>query len=151
MRFIDLPDGSKKALVHYFGFECCDENFSQFFNVDSLSDQDWSNVLNVADSVWGNCTYTLATLSLDQAIRFVMHNSPDLATEFSSFEEYHEDYIKSDTPAHADNSWPVLALPSCGEALLDGWHRLHSYVRSGFSEIHFIMLDTDCCVSTLTA
>ncbi|TNC80836.1 MAG: hypothetical protein C9356_11980 [Oleiphilus sp.] len=147
MIFTSLPTGCKKALVQYFGFECFDERFRIFFDLVNLSDLDWEKAIHIADRVWSDRTYELVTVPVGQAKRFIMHHSPDLVSQYSSFDQYHCDYVQGAMPKHNDASWPVLALPSCGEALLDGWHRFHSYVDSGFTAVHFILLEDCSCIA----
>ena len=146
MLFKELPLGAKKALVQYFAIDCSDESFYEVIDGmvnDKLSESDWSNLVAHADTLWGNNEYSLSCLPIDVATSFIMDHSPDLLEEHASFDDYHFDYCGDgeSIPNHSDNSWPVLAMPSCDEALLDGWHRFNAYVRDGFSEIYFINLD----------
>ena len=142
MRFLDLPTGAKKALVQYFGVESGCESFREFDDLIKLSDSEVRKAISLADSLWGDQNFSLKTLTTEDAKLYIVSNSPDLRDDFSSFDDHHSHYLCEDNPNHKMNDWPVLAQPSVGEALLDGWHRFHSYVNSGFKEIHFVMLDS---------
>lgn len=142
MNFRLLPIDAKKALIQYFVLEGDADGFSDVDRDGTPTSQQWSQLIARADDVWSNENYELNTLSLADAKAFVWEHSPDIQDEHDSFDEYHACYISGgDIPEHADSSWPVLAMPSCEEALLDGWHRFHSYVIASVNEIDFINLD----------
>jgi hypothetical protein len=134
----------KKALVQYFAIDCSDEAFDEIIGTlpsSNLSDAHWQVLIEHADLLWGENEYSLSLLPIDLATAFIMKYSPDLLEEHGSYDAYHKDYCGEHVPNHKDNSWPVLAMPSCDEALLDGWHRFSSYVRDGYKEIYFVNLD----------
>lgn len=140
MRFIDLPVGAKKALVHYCILEACDDALGdEVLEYEELNAETWNAILTKADKVWANKHFSLSRLTPDQADYFVERFSPDVIDDYGSYEKFRESG-KTDTPLHKDNSWPVLAMPSCGEALLDGWHRFHDYVNQGF-DVYMINMD----------
>lgn len=147
MLFPELPDSAKKALVFYFALEGDASGFEHLVCADCLVEEsspeniDWEVFISHADQVWAQRRYTLRYLSASEAKDFVMLHSPDLAGSFASFDSYHADYVTGYVPNHPDASWPVLAAPSVGEALLDGWHRLHGYIRDKHEIIPFLMLD----------
>ena len=57
-----------------------------------------------------------------------MHNGTD---------DYAAWYAEAtDVPDHGpDQRWPVLLSDNDEETLVDGWHRLHSYLRAGHADI----------------
>ena len=55
---------------------------------------------------------------------------------FDSFQEYHEWY--GDNTDHGDSIFPIIIEPDCGEYIVDGWHRFHSYVRKGIDKIPYV-------------
>lgn len=141
MIFIDLPVPAKKALIHYYVIDGCSPEFDSL--VDSLEmpipDAGWKSLIALADQVWADRLYKISTLSLEAAIHHVWDNSPSLQEEYASFEEYHKWYVDGgDIPDHTSSDWPVLSSPDGSEALLDGWHRFHSYVKQGFSNVHIL-------------
>lgn len=142
--FIDLPKNAKKAIIQYFALDSFNEDFNDILSEvksDNISEDLWNLLIKKADSLWSKDKYSLKALSVDDAKKFIMENSPDISEEYSDFNEYHESYCEGFIPDHATNSWPVLAMPSCGEALLDGWHRFHSYIKNKHSHIYFLNLD----------
>ena len=144
MRFTDLPLGSKKALIQYFVLDAFEQDFYNIIKdmpQHDLSESMWQNLIMHADIEWANKDFSLSRIPAREAYEFVMRHTPDVAQKYGSFEEYQLEYCSLQNPAHKDIRWPVLAMPSCGEALIDGWNRLSSYYISGASEILFINLD----------
>lgn len=146
MTFNELPEGAKKALVHHIAADCCSESFEGLDVLENMvagemSEEDWRKAIDFAADVWADGRFDYREHSRDEIIDFMMKHSPDIAEDYDSFDDYHQRYIKQDTPNHSDNSWAILAAPSCGEAFLDGWHRFHSYIRSGFEVFPVIDLD----------
>lgn len=141
MRFIDLPVGAKKALVHYSILEAGNDALGDdVLEVENLDDDAWNAILARADKVWRKKHFSLSLLTSEQAAYFVERFSPEVMDEHGGFEKFREANKDFDIPVHQDNSWPVLAMPSCGEALLDGWHRFHSYMNQGF-DVYVINMD----------
>ena len=142
MYFTLLPLPAKNALIQYYVIEGDALAFEDIQRDDPPTQKQWSKLLNRAHELWCHDNYELQTLNAEDAKAFVWENTPDLHDEYDSFEEYHSSYVAGgDIPEHPDSSWPVLAMPSCEEALVDGWHRFHSYVLAGVSSFHFINLD----------
>lgn len=146
MLFPELPVGAKKALIYYHSMDCSDPDFYDLTSTLTSpcpNDMDWESLISHADQIWAQHSYPLKYLSLNEAKDYVMQHSPDLVDSYEDFDSYHACYVDDDLPEHPEPNWPVLAMPSVGEALLDGWHRLHSYVRAKHERIPFLFLDGD--------
>lgn len=61
----------------------------------------------------------------------------DRATGSETWEEYTAAYCAGGDVPHydSDDRWPVLLSADNYETLLDGWHRMHSYMRSGAAHV----------------
>lgn len=82
--------------------------------------------------------FRLTTISIEQAKILCMEKSPDLMEDFSTFDEYHAQYRSHDDTDHGDSKYPCIVSNTEDEWLLDGWHRFHSYVAKGDSELHLL-------------
>jgi hypothetical protein len=54
--------------------------------------------------------------------------------EYNTFDEYHKWYGDEQTD-HGDSVLPIIIDYDDEELIVDGWHRFHSYVRKGLTEI----------------
>ena len=78
--------------------------------------------------------YKLYEVSMEEATQKIM-SYDELNESYSSFEEYHKDYSHGFVPNH-EEQYPVFREPKNDyEWLSDGWHRFHSYYRSGFKSV----------------
>ena len=72
MRFIDLPVGAKKALVHYSILEAGNDALGDdVLEVENLDDDAWNAILARADKVWRKKHFSLSLLTSEQAAYFV--------------------------------------------------------------------------------
>lgn len=76
-------------------------------------------------------------------LRSFMMSIPEIADDFKSFDEYHAWYVKNNrTPRYgAENRWPCIASKLPDEAVQDGSHRMHSYIRAGHAAIPILDYD----------
>ncbi len=142
MKFILLPRAAKQALIQYFIIEGEDDSFDDLLDVVPTNDEQWDALIARADDIKGDEEYDFQNVDADDAKSFVWANTPDLAEEHDNFEAYHQFYVDGgDMPDHDNCKWPVIASPSCGEALIDGWHRFHYYLMCKCEQIPIINLD----------
>jgi hypothetical protein len=66
----------------------------------------------------------------------VMMDPPRLRS-FKTFEEYHAFFKKKEPVPRHSKRWSIILSGQewANEAIIDGWHRFHSYVRSGFKSV----------------
>lgn len=78
----------------------------------------------------------IGTAALQNAIM----QDPELCEGHESFDAYHQRYLSAgDVERHPqEGRWPVILSNDPAETLIDGWHRLHDYIRSGATEIPFV-------------
>ena len=82
--------------------------------------------------IWGE-------IPSEQAKR-IAWESLENKNRWSSFDEYHAWYTSMpDVPNHDPlNRWPSMVnLEEDEELFWDGWHRFHSYIRSGHATVPF--------------
>ena len=85
-------------------------------------------VREYGDTLWG-----AVDLPVDRVKMAVMADE-DISSSFHSWDDYAVWY--GDVPEHGpENRWPVILSSSDYETLQDGWHRLHSYIRAGHTDI----------------
>lgn len=140
--FAKLPEAHQLAMAWYMAVN--GEAWSGVELPDMMADQEgfmpaFKALIPQFVEKYGTTPFGMTTVNADQIKRAVMTN-PDIAADFKNFAEYHEWYLShNDTPSHSDhNQWPVILGSDDDEVLQDGWHRLHSYLRSGLTEIPMI-------------
>lgn len=122
LRFSELPAPARASIQHYADEVGWDEQDGTVWWYGELPTE------VVADEVFAR---------LDAASK-AQHG-------WKSFADYHRWYTaRGATPQHAaQGRWPVLlsggGRGSGEEFLWDGWHRLHSYVRSGHRTIPVVL------------
>ena len=97
---------------------------------------------NLSEEELNNYHYLVGGISINKVKRLIMKNHPDeFLKDFSNFDKYHHWYIShEDTPFYED-IWPIIIATGCvsNEIIEDGWHRFHSYIRSGIKSIPFVI------------
>lgn len=84
---------------------------------------------------YGKTMFGIASLRVE-ALKDDVMRTHDIAEEFSTFDDYHRWYVGGGVPCHPEmDRWPVILSSYGDETLQDGWHRFHSYVRDGVTEI----------------
>lgn len=150
-RFRDLPRPAQFAIIHYMSVD--GEAWVHPTDLPGSPQVDWweadhkwrsrdrrvlapvevygalldKYVARYGDTEWGYAEIPMVDLATS-----VMQDQ-DIA-DWGEFDHYRDWYARQGVPRHpATNRWPVI-LSSKGdqeETLQDGWHRFHSYYRSG--------------------
>ena len=121
-RFSDLPAPARAAIQHYAG------------------EVDWGE--QDATAWWYG---ELPTGVVEDEVFARLDAKSKARNGWTNFSDYHRWYIAlGTTPQHAaQGRWPVLLAGggrgSSEEFIWDGWHRFHSYVRSGHATIPFVL------------
>lgn len=94
--------------------------------------------------LYGNVLFGVALLPSEK-VRTAIMNDPEISMNHSSWEAYHDWYsITGDLPKHRkSNRWPVILSSDDDETLLDGWHRLHCYMRRGDDTVPAVFFPTE--------
>jgi hypothetical protein len=142
--FPELSIEAKKSLIQYAAIDG-DVESGMMNELDQIGfdfsegNINWNVLFTYFDIVWSERAYTTYDMPTEELTLFLMSQDCDFASEFSSFHEYHLSYLDKNTPYHtAVSRWPCIASDP-EEGILDGWHRLHSYYRSGHSTIPLIV------------
>lgn len=138
LRFADLPTHCQIAMAWYAVMECSEwqEVAVPDWATDEQAKAGLALLLPKYIELYGEELFGIVTLSADALISSVMQDE-DIAGGYASWDEYHASYIGGgDVPEHPKaDRWPVLLSYDNYETLWDGWHRFHSYVRDGATEI----------------
>jgi len=98
--------------------------------------------MEAALDVFKDVPAKLIEVPVETVIKALMLFS-EVSEEFGSFEKYHAWYLtNSHVPNHSPNNrWPCIASDDKYEFILDGWHRMHSYIRNGHKTIPILQYD----------
>lgn len=115
------------AITHYFANDC--GSWDYFYDGDNV-------LLHEYVRMYGESPFGVIDIPAHRLKQAIM-TDPELTTQYSSWEEYSAWYCGvGDVPEHGlKKRWPVILSQDNSETLLDGWHRFHSYVRSGCADI----------------
>lgn len=135
LQFRNLPLSHQLAIAWYMAIDgqawdyFIDENISEAEEVKAALVVAMPNyVREYGETLWGT-----ADLPVDRVKTAVMADE-EISSSFHSWDDYAVWY--GDVPEHGPaNRWPVLLSSSDYETLQDGWHRLHSYIRAGHTDI----------------
>lgn len=107
LTFDELTNECKLALLEYFYMSC--------ESVDDVKEKCKSSL------------FVFEKISIVEAKKRCM-SFPFDCGEFTTFDEYHNWYVRGgDIPNYKNSMYPVIQ-GGCGEWLDDGWHRFHSYI-----------------------
>lgn len=97
---------------------------------------------DVAVNIFKEVPAKLVLVPVTEVIRAVM-SFTEFSEKFQSFDEYHAWYLNLTTvPEYScKNRWPCIASDDKNEFIFDGWHRMHSYIRSGHETIPILQYD----------
>lgn len=127
LAFRDLPVTHQLAIAQYLSIDC--DSWQCFYDGDQA-------LLHEYVREYGEERFGVIDLPAQRLTQSVMAD-PELVSSHSSWEEYSAWYCAAgDVPEHGPgNRWPVILSQDNDETLRDGWHRFHSYMRSGCSGI----------------
>ncbi len=135
---LDLPH--KLAIAHYMAIDgeaWSDALPSGFWRpTDAEKRRVLTDCMPRFDELYGDVRFGVALLP-SQAVRDAIMQTVELAQDFASWDDYHAWYTAAgDMPEHGPSDrWPVLLADHEGEALQDGWHRVHCYLARGDADI----------------
>lgn len=133
--FSDLPVPYQLAISHYLAIDC--GSWEIFYDDDQVLLHDY--IRKYGDQIFG-------VIKLDaQCMAQSVMADPELVASFSSWEQYTNSYCAAgDVPEYSNqNRWPVILSQDNYETLLDGWHRFHSYMRSGCLDIPAVFFPSE--------
>lgn len=135
LAFRELPVAHQLAIAHYLANDC--DSWELFYDGDHV-------LLHEYVREYGEMLFGVIDLPAQRLKQAVMAN-PEIAAEHTSWEEYSAWYCGvGDVPEHGhENRWPVILSQDNCETLLDGWHRFHSYMRSGCSDVSAVFFPAE--------
>lgn len=127
LAFRDLQLSHQLAIAHYMTLDGDAEGETPASLEALLS----AHLLHHGDDEWG--VLNVAAERLKQSVMA----DEDRASGNESWEQYAAAYCAAGDVPHydSDDRWPVLLSADNYETLLDGWHRMHSYMRSGAVDV----------------
>ena len=137
--FAELPLPYQMAMVWYMAIDGEAWDCPELFDLPEITKADVEKRMPHFIEHYGTRPFGVVTLS-SETLKSAVMDDEEIASSFSSWEDYHEWYTShSDMPAHGhENRWPVILWNGNTETLQDGWHRFHSYIRDGHSDIPVI-------------
>lgn len=141
--FSCLPKPAQKALIQYLCFEAGgyieNKQISLFLQeMDDANEEHWDSIIEMVSQVEDRL-FHYAEIDALEVCNTIADMKPEFMDEFPSFDGYHQWYVaQGDIPYYPeDNRYPSIAW--CSQSgILDGWHRFHSYLKSGHSTIPLI-------------
>ena len=77
--------------------------------------------------------FSYGTVDIEDAKKRILEGT---CIDFKTFDEYHDWYSSyGHVPDHGDSIWPCILSCVDYELFEDGWHRFHSYVKKGLTNI----------------
>lgn len=144
MRFADMPVPYQLSVIWFMAVdgEAWDGVDITSYSCDDIKPALTDLRLKYVE-LYGDTLFGSAFLSAT-AIQDSIMLDAEIAESFSSWDEYHADYLSGGAPAHPVwDRWPVILSSDESETLRDGWHRFHSYVRDGAAAIHTVFFPED--------
>lgn len=111
-----------------------DPSLVNWFNEDEVND-----IIEQYAEVHGNKKFLYGIMDINDIIKGVM----DTIDDWDDFNKYHKWYRKQGKVDHGDSIFPIIlssdkAIEKGYEFIEDGWHRFHSYVDKGITNIPVI-------------
>lgn len=140
-RFQDLSAPYQMAIIWYMAFD--GEAWATIDYPDNAPffDKEFAKSTIVAAlpkyvAAHAETLFGVSVFSLHDVKEAVMAGA-EIGGDFESWESYHKWYIGGeDVQEYAhDCRWPAIVSGFDDEVFQDGWHRMHSYARSGHKDI----------------
>lgn len=139
--FRDLPLPFQCAIVYYMAIDGCAWDCGALGDAESSDEVKalMPSTMNLYISKHGDSKWGVAYLSADR-IKSAILSDPDIASEFSTWEDYSRWYMAAgDVELHANTDrWPSILANDGDETLQDGNHRLHSYLHLGHADVPLV-------------
>jgi hypothetical protein len=150
--FAQLPQAHQLAIAWYMAVDGCAWDWPDLHPamIDVMDQLRASLPFYVEEN--GDVLFGVTTITAQQAKDAVMTDyetvdGKTLVEEYGTFEQYHQQFLEQNlVPVYdADNRWPVfLAQDTYMDTFEDGYVRLHSYLRSGHTDIPVIFFPDAC-------
>lgn len=143
-RFADLSVPEQLAIVMFLAvdgaaWERVNLSALPFDNVEA----ELKGVLPQFAELYGSTLFGTVTLGAEAMQKAVM-SDPEISEDFSCWDEYHAAYLSGGAPKHPETDrWPVILSSDDSETIQDGWHRFHSYLRDGATEVPAVFFPSD--------
>lgn len=138
--FKDLPRSHRLAIIRYMAIDGEAWESPEWYFADDLPTN--KRTMNFYLKKYGDCKFGVVNIPTEVLKSEVMKGENDIGRDFKTFDEYHKWYISEDDslPHYpSKNRWPCIMDATEDDnynwILEDGWHRFHSYVRSGHKTI----------------
>tara|TARA_R110002020_G_scaffold73616_3_gene188838 strand:- start:1870 stop:2415 length:546 start_codon:yes stop_codon:yes gene_type:complete len=146
--FNNLPYEYKRGLMTYMiSGEPVEWKEDTSFNIDWFNKDEVNYIIDQYAKVYGNKKFLYGIMDVNDIIEGLRNDYKEL--DFDDFNKYHKWYRKGGKVDHGDSIFPIILssdhVRERGfEFIEDGWHRFHSYVDKGITNIPVIkMLDSD--------
>lgn len=154
-RFADLDLPSQMAIVWYMAFDGeawahIDYERTAVFDREAAKDSIRTAMPKyVAEH--GSTLFGVSKFSVED-FKIAIMAGGEVAEDFTSWESYQDWYVGcSDVPSHGNiGRWPAIVSGFDDEILQDGWHRTHSYIRNGDTDIPVIFYPEEKHLKNIT-
>ena len=109
-----------------------DPSLVNWFNEDEVN-----YIINQYANVYGNKKFLYGVMNVNDIIEGIRDDYQEFG--FDNFNEYHKWYREDSKEDYGDSVFPIILSPDERERgfefIEDGWHRFHSYVNKGITNI----------------
>jgi hypothetical protein len=139
--FKNLPIEAKKSLIQWMAIEgsaWSDEISINKITSEPISELLWNLFIEQIETSRGWEEFFYVELPTSFVTNHIMKYHDEISEDHKSWEEYHAWYVDSTLETHSKtNRWHCIPY-SDEECIIDGWHRLHSYIRNNDKTIPFV-------------
>ncbi len=135
---------TQKAIIQWMAidgeawFELIPKELHELYK-NGWNDAEWNFVIDAINKTQGSKSYTFAEVPTQLLTDCIANEHEEISEDYDSWKEYHEYYLNGgDIPNHSsENRWPCI-FRGGEELIVDGWHRLHCYVRDNHQTIPLV-------------